>query len=198
MSGVQAVIQYPQIILDQTHTNLEGKYLTMILGAIQVIFGFISMFFSDHSGRKPLLAISTVGAAFSTAIVATYFNLQYNHINTSNITWLPVVGITIYVLMYCIGLAPMSITIGSELFSINVKALGGVIVSISLNLWAFFVSKSFLIIANKYGIHVPFWIFTMCSLAGTLFVLFYVPETKGKTLEQIQMELHVRSSENKK
>ncbi|XP_011256033.2 facilitated trehalose transporter Tret1 [Camponotus floridanus] len=186
MSGAQAVIQYAQIILDQAHTNLEGKYLTMILGAIQVIFGTISMFLSDRIGRKPLLVISTIGAAFSTAIVATYFNLQYNYINTSN--WLPTIGITIYVIMYCSGLAPVTLTITSELFSINVKALGSTIVTIILNLWAFIVSKLYLIIANKYGTHVPFWTFTACSLAGTLFVLSYVPETKNKTLEQIQMD----------
>ncbi|KAL6423333.1 hypothetical protein ACFW04_010156 [Cataglyphis niger] len=189
MSGTQAAVQYAQIILDQANTNLEGKYLTMILGVIQVIFTIICMFLIDHSGRKSLLIISCLGAAFSTAMVATYFNLQYNHIDTSNIIWLPAIGVIMYIIMYCSGLAPIFFTIASELFPTNVKALGTMTVLIITYIWAFSVLKFFLIIADNNGVHVPFWIFTACSFIGALFVFFYVPETKGKTLEQIQKEL---------
>lgn len=195
MSGAHAVIQYAQLILDQANTNLEGKYLTMILGVVQVIFTVICMFLSDRSGRKSLLTISAVGAAFSTAIVAIYFNLQYNHIDTNNIIWLPAVGAIMYVIMYCLGLSPLPYTVASELFPTNVKALGSTVTLVSINLWGFTVLKLYLIIAGNYGTHVPFWIFTACSLAGALFMLFYVPETKGKTLEQIQKELHNSSKQ---
>ncbi|KMQ90295.1 sugar transporter erd6-like 6 protein [Lasius niger] len=134
MSGAHAVIQYAQLILDQANTNLEGKYLTMILGVVQVIFTVIC-------------------------------------------------------------LSPLPFTVASELFPTNVKALGSTATLVSINLWGFTVLKLYLIIAGNYGTHVPFWIFTACSLAGALFMLFYVPETKGKTLEQIQKELHNSSKQ---
>ncbi|KAM0725998.1 Facilitated trehalose transporter Tret1 [Formica fusca] len=194
MSGSQVAIQYAQIVLDQAKTNLEGKYLTMILGVIQVIFTIICMFLIDHSGRKSLLMISAVGAAFSNAIVATYFNLQYDHIDTSDIIWLPAVGVIMYIIMYCSGLASIPFTIASELFPTNVKALGNTTFLGTANIWAFSVLELFLIIAENSGAHVPFWIFTACSLMGALFVFFYIPETKGKTLEQIQKELHGSST----
>lgn len=194
MSGSQVAVQYAQIVLDQAKTNLEGKYLTMILGVIQVIFTIICMFLIDHSGRKSLLMISAVGAAFSNAIVATYFNLQYDHIDTSDIIWLPAVGVIMYIIMYCSGLASIPFTIASELFPTNVKALGNTTFLGTTNIWAFSVLELFLIIAENSGAHVPFWIFTACSLMGALFVFFYIPETKGKTLEQIQKELHGSST----
>lgn len=194
MSGSQAAIQYAQMILDQANINLEGKYLTMILGVIQVIFTIICMFLIDHSGRKSLLMISSVGAAFSTATVATYFNLQYDHIDTSNIIWLPAIGMVMYIIMYCSGLAPIPFTIASELFPTNVKALGSTTALVITNIWAFSVLKFFMNIADNNGEHVPFWIFTACSFIGASFVFFYVPETKGKTLEQIQKELHGSST----
>ncbi|EFN64053.1 Sugar transporter ERD6 [Camponotus floridanus] len=92
MSGYQAILNYAQIIFDQMNVNLEGKYLTMILGVVQLIFTIICMFITDHSGRRSLLIISCIGSACSTAMVATYFSLQYNHINTKDITWLPATG----------------------------------------------------------------------------------------------------------
>lgn len=189
LSGANAVIQYAEIILNQANTNLEGKYLTMIIGVVQVIFTVVCMFLNDRSGRKSLLMISAAGAALSTSMVAIFFNLQYNHIDTSNIVWLPAVGAIMYVIMYCLGLAPLPYTIASELFPTNVKALGNTTVLISMHLWAFAVLKLYLI-ADDAHTYIPFWIFTACSIAGILIVLFYVPETKGKTLEQIQKELH--------
>ena len=190
MSGAQAVIQYAQIIFDQANTNLEGKYLTMILGTVQVIFTIVCMFIIDHIGRKSLLMISIVGSAFSTAIVATCFNLQYNHIDISDITWLPVIGVLLYIVMYCLGLAPIPFTMFSELFPTNVKAIGTTTVAVTSSLGAFTVLKLYLTIADSNGTHVPFWIFTACNVAGTLFIFFYVPETKNKTLEEIQKKLH--------
>jgi len=122
-------------------------------------------------------------------MVATYFNLQYNHINTKDITWLPATGIITYIMMYSLGLSSLSFTLLSEIFPINVKALGSMIVLITNHLTAFVVVTSYLIIADIAGIHVPFWIFTACNFAGALFIFFYVPETKGKTFEQIQEKL---------
>lgn len=189
MSGSQAMLQYAEIIFDQMNTNLEGKYLTMILGVVQLIFAIICMFITDHSGRKPLLIISCIGTACSTAMVATYFNLQYNHMNTNDLIWLPATGVIMYTIMYSLGLASLPFTLLSELFPTNVKALGSTIVLIIIFLTAFIVTTSYLIIADIAGKHVPFWIFTASSFAGALFTFFYVPETKGKTLQQIQETL---------
>ncbi|XP_072742616.1 facilitated trehalose transporter Tret1-like isoform X3 [Anoplolepis gracilipes] len=197
MSGVQAVEQYAELIFDQTNNKLDGKYLTMILGTVQVICTIICMFITDRSGRKSLLIISAIGSACSTAMVATYFQLQHNHVNTSNLTWLPAVGVIMYVIMFSVGLSPLPIAMIGELFPTNVKALGSTVTVIAAGVIAFSVTKLYLIIADNFGIHIPFWIFTACSLAGALFTFLYVPETKGKTLQQIQKELHGSSGVKK-
>ncbi|XP_012532866.1 facilitated trehalose transporter Tret1 [Monomorium pharaonis] len=190
LSGSQAVLQYAQIIFDQTNGKLEGKYLTMILGAVQLICSIICMAITDCSGRKSLLTISAIGSACSTAMVASYFHLQYNHVDTSNITWLPAIGVILYVIMYVMGLASIPFTMASELFPTNVKALGNMIGIMMIHITSFAVTKLYLVISESAGVHTPFWIFTACSLAGAVFTLLYVPETKGKTLEQIQEKLH--------
>ncbi|XP_070158881.1 facilitated trehalose transporter Tret1-like isoform X2 [Polyergus mexicanus] len=152
MSGVQAIEQYAELIFNQANSNLEGKYLTMILGTVQVISTIVCMFITDRSGRKSLLIISAIGlSALPNAMV-------------------------------------------SELFPTNVKPLGTMVTIISSGVEAFGVTKLYLVIADNFGLHIPFWIFTACSLAGALFTLVYVPETKGKTLQQIQEKLHGSSS----
>jgi len=197
LSGSQAVLQYAQMIFDQANSNLEGKYLTMILGAVQLVCSVVCMMIIDRSGRKPLLIISSIGSACSTAMVATYFHLQYYYVDTSNITLLPVTGVILYVITYSLGLASLPFTMASELFPTNVKALGNMIGMMTLNIAAFIVTKLYLVISESAGMHTPFWIFTACSLASTIFTLLYVPETKGRTLEQIQKKLHGLSKQGR-
>lgn len=200
MSGAQAVIQYAQIIFDQANSNLDGKYLTMILGTVQLICTIICMFTTDRSGRKSLLMISCIGVTLSTAMVATYFTLQYNQINTDALVWLPITGVITFMISYSVGLAPVLFTLLSELFPTNVKALGTTINVVLISFLSAGVTLLFLIIADVIGIHVPFWIFTGFNLVSPLFVYFYIPETKGKTLEEIQKKLHnlLKHSENRK
>ncbi|KAL6423317.1 hypothetical protein ACFW04_010155 [Cataglyphis niger] len=194
MSGVQAVEQYAESIFDQANSNLEGKYLTMILGTVQVVCTIVCMFVTDRSGRKLLLIISAIGSACSTAMVAIYFNLEHDYVDTSKLTWLPAIGVIMYVIMFSVGLSALPSTMIGELFPTNVKPLGTMVIIITAGIEAFGVTNLYPIIAHNFGQHIPFWIFTTCSLAGALFTLIYVPETKGKTLQQIQEELHGSSS----
>jgi len=187
-------MQYAEIIFDEANANMEGKHLTMILGVVQVVFTIVSMIIIDRIGRKPLLIISAIGSACSTTMIAAYFNLQYNHVNTSELGWLAAIGVIMYIVMYSLGMASLFFTLSSELLATNVKALGSTIAILALNLWAFAVIKLYVVIAESFGIHVPFWIFTASSFVCALFTFFYVPETKGKTLEQIQQKLHKLSN----
>jgi len=183
-------MSFAEIIFDEANCNLEGKYLTMILGAVQLVFTIACMFFTDRIGRKPLLMISAFGSACSTAMVAIYFNLQYNDVNTNKLVWLSISGVLMYIIMYSMGLASLVVTICSEVFPTNVKALAVTLTIITLCASGSIVGKFYFFIAKSVGIHVPFWIFTACSFICTLFTFFYIPETKGKTLEQIKKKLH--------
>ncbi|XP_025264106.1 facilitated trehalose transporter Tret1-like isoform X2 [Camponotus floridanus] len=186
LSGVQAVEQYAQLMFNEMNNNLESKYLIMILGAVQVISTIVCMFITDRSGRKLLLIISAIGSACSTAMVATYFNLQHNNMDTSNLQWLSTVGVIMYVIMFSVGLSVLPFTMIGELFPMNIKALGSTVKMIIIGILAFGVTKLYLVIADNLGIHVSFWIFTGCSLAGALFTLIYVPETK-EGLSNVEM-----------
>lgn len=197
-SGISAILQFAEIIFDEANSGLEGKYLTMILGGVQLVCTAVCMFVIDLSGRKPLLMISAFGSACSTAMVGIYFNLQYNNVNTSNLVWLPVTGVLMYMIMYSVGLAALVLTICSEVFPTNVKALGATLTVILLGVSGAVVGKFYLLIAESVGTHVPFYIFSASGLACVLYTFFCVPETKGKTLEEIQEKLHKQPRDTRK
>ncbi|XP_011313990.1 facilitated trehalose transporter Tret1 isoform X1 [Fopius arisanus] len=195
LSGSQAIMMYTQSIFDQANVDLEGKYLAMILGVIQIICTGLCVVVVDRHGRRPLLLFSSIGSLFSTGAAAIYFNLQYMSIDTSNIEWLPAVGCMFYVIFYSLGLAGLPITMIGELFPTNIKLLACVIVGFFTYSTGFAVSKVYQIISDSVGTHVSFWIFTGFDTIGSIYIYFCVPETKGKTLQEIQDELHRKKIE---
>lgn len=74
----------------------------------------------------------------------------------------------------------------SELFPTNVKAFALGLADVYFSIITSLVSKYFSDVSEAYGMHVPFYTFAVCCSLGLIFVILYVPETKGRTLEDIQ------------
>ena len=92
--------------------------------------------------------------------------------------------------LYCIGWGPLPWAIMGEMFSSEVKAkASGITVFVCWGL-AFVITKYFTNVEAAYGKHVGFWIFTVCCIISAVFALFLLPETKGKSLKEIQDELN--------
>lgn len=191
-SGSQAIMSYAELIFNATGNQLQGKYVTMILGAIQVVCTIFGTTVVDRFGRRPLLMISAFGTSVSTFLVGLFFFLQNNETDVGTITWLPATGSILYVVMYAFGLAALPFTVMSEVFPTNVKALGTGIGMFVCNGCAVIVTSIYQSIVEQYGIHTAFWLFSTISLSGVVFVFFYMPETKGKTLQEVQEQLHGR------
>ncbi|KAG7187606.1 hypothetical protein KM043_016669 [Ampulex compressa] len=192
MSGSQVVVSYAQMIFDAGHTKIEGMYLTMILGAVQVASAIACSIIVDHCGRKPLLIISTFGAFLSMFSIGLYFYLQRAQVDTGRIYWLPAAGVIMYIVFFSIGLGTLPFTLMSELFPTNVKALGNTAAMILCNMTAFIMTRTYHDIVTALGMHMAFWIFATCCAIGLVFVIFFVPETKGKTLQEIQLQMQER------
>ncbi|XP_011313992.1 facilitated trehalose transporter Tret1 [Fopius arisanus] len=195
-SGNQAIMMYTQTIFDQANVGLEGKYLAIIMGVIQVLGTLLCTWFVDRQGRRPALLFSAIGTMISTSAVAIYFHLQYFNVSTDSIEWLPATGCMMYVVFFCCGYAPLPTTMNGELFSTNVKSLGCAINVSFANFVGFLVGKSYQVVSQSIGVYVAFWIFTIANFWGSIFIYFWIPETKGKTLQEIQEELHHKKGQN--
>lgn len=199
LCGSQAVVAYSTQLFEEVGSGLDAKIAAIIMGVVQLITAGFSSYIVDSLGRRPLLLLSTTGAAICNIIVGVYFFLKDKQgIDTTGISWLPILAIMIFIVSYTIGLATVPFAILGEVFPTNIKALASGAYTVFASLIAFGVSKLYQIVNDheSLGTHVTFFSFGVFSFLFIFFVWFLVPETKGKSLDAILEELN--STKNKK
>ena len=187
LSGINAIVMYSTSIFKDAETGFSDATCTVLVGAMMVVATFISLFFIDRLGRRPLLMLSAGFMSVSTFGVGFYFFKKDNDPDfAKGVAWLPVLCCCLYVIMFSFGFGAIPWLLMAELFSDDIKGIAGSI-SGTLN-WsaAFLVTNTYPAISEAIGIGPAFWIFSALTLLAVFFVLFLVPETKGKTFLEIQ------------
>lgn len=126
----------------------------------------------------------------TTTILGIYFFLQEKNPNyIKPINLLPIFCICIYIIAFSLGVGPIPWVLTGELFASDIKGLAASIVATVNWLLAFIVSLSYDPIKNIIGTGVTFWIFSLIAFMGSLYSIFFLIETKGKSLIEIQKTL---------
>lgn len=189
-SGIEGVIFYTQDIFKEVYTDVQLKMYTTIFFSVQVVSMIISSGIVDKVGRKPLLILSTVVTGLALCVEATYFYLKTNtNLNVSRYYSLGIVDLIGYVGFFGLGLGTVPLLCLGELFPTNVKAFALCLAEIYYSIVAAVATKCFQMLKDCYGIHIPFYISALCCAMGLIAIVIIVPETKGKTLEEIQESL---------
>ncbi|KAF7066528.1 hypothetical protein CFC21_072499 [Triticum aestivum] len=187
LGGINGVGFYASSIFSSA--GFSGKLGTILIGIIQIpitLFGAILM---DRSGRRVLLMVSASGTFLGCFLTGISFYLKAHGLFLQWVPSLALSGILVYIGAYSIGMGPVPWVVMSEIFSINIKALGGSLVTLISWLGSFAVSYSFNFLMD-WSAAGTFFMFSASSLVTILFVARLVPETKGKTLEEIQASLN--------
>ena len=190
--GIMAILSNAQDVFEITPGNtITSSESVIVVGAIQVLVSIGTMFLVDRLGRRPLLLVSTSGCAISLAVMGAY---QYVHLRTGVDTaaydWLPLACVVVFLVTYYSGVGPLPIAMMGEIFPSNVKGLALSIGSMLLSVCFVIVTKLYQVAVDGLGPYVTFWFFAGVSATGLGFVFLLVPETKGKSLENIVMELN--------
>ncbi|KAF2892688.1 hypothetical protein ILUMI_13485 [Ignelater luminosus] len=191
-SGTAAITFYAQIIFEEAgeSTAFSASEASMIYFAVQLVLCACCSRIVDKIGRKPLLIFSIIGAGIALFAEGSYFlALDKADINLDNFTWIPLVALIFYVIAFSFGMQTIPALMLGELFPTNVKAFALCLAFIYYAVVATLVSKFFQITKDSLGLFVPFYAFVGCCIVGLIFIIFFVVETKGKTLEEIQDEL---------
>lgn len=200
LAGTTAIAFYTHEIFQAAGDHISAHYAVMIYYSIQLILTMVSSSIVDRAGRRPLLLISMAGSALALFIEGTYFYiLNETSIDTSSFSIVAVIGLLVFVIIFSLGMQSIPICMLGELFPTNVKAFALCLADVYFSVMATVASKYLQITKVEYGLHVSFYGFAVCSVMGLVFIYFYVPETKGKTLEDIQRKLRgeVEESEDK-
>ncbi|XP_043278857.1 facilitated trehalose transporter Tret1 isoform X2 [Venturia canescens] len=188
LSGVNAIIFYAGGIFAQA-TGSNASWPTIVVGAMQVIAVFVSTIIVDKLGRRLLLLISSVSMCITTLILGVYFYCDEFGPSMENVRWLPLLCICGFIILFSIGFGPIPWMMMGEIFSSQIKGVAGSSACLFNWLMAFVVTKFYGDVKSAIGPYGAFWIFSAICGLSVVFVFFLVPETKGKTLDQIQMEL---------
>ncbi|KAI4468886.1 facilitated trehalose transporter tret1-2 -like protein [Holotrichia oblita] len=197
LSGMTALMQYTQYIFLQAGGDISSGAASMIFAGMLVFVNIFIGVVSDKFGRKRSMIVSCIGCFLVLVPLAAYFYLQTNtEVDLSRISWIPLLAIIIYVFLYSLGLGFVPTIMIGEIFSASIKKYA---VMVSNMIFAFYmctITKLFQVLMSAYGLWVPFLFFGICCLVGGVSSYFIIPETKGKTLEQIQQELKGNKQKN--
>lgn len=189
-AGINAVLSFMGQIFDASGSDMSTYMSTILIGLIQVASTILTSATVEKLGRKPLLLVSSIGSCSSILIIGLYFYLKKSKIyNVESLFWLPVVCLMIYIISFNVGLGPLPWTIVSEIFPPNVKSEAAALTAFVCFLASFVVTLGFPTMAQSFGMAQCFWLFGFCCILGSIFIYAAVPETKGKTLSEIQQVL---------
>ncbi|KAJ8972653.1 hypothetical protein NQ317_015373 [Molorchus minor] len=176
------------ILAEAGSIYMEDAYAGIVFAVIMLLSASIAAFQLDKYGRKMLLVTSAVLTGFCLFIIAIYFHLKYVGYDMLPISWIPIVAVMIYAASYKMGVGIVPIVITAEVFPAKMKSIGMTISDAMFVVWGI-VSLQMYQWLVYYGLHVPFYLFAGCSIFLGVFTWLYIPETKGKTLEEIQFIL---------
>lgn len=190
LSGINAVIFYTAGIFADANIDLAPEYATIIVGVVQVIATLIATLTLDKLGRRFLLLVSSSLMACCTLALGIYYGIKSSNTEVAAGTgWISLVALCIFIVAFSVGFGPVPWLMMGELFSSDVKGIAGSL-SGTIN-WglAFIVTVSYPSLRESLGTSTCFIIFSVLSIIGAFFTYFIIPETKGKSLKEIQIML---------
>ncbi|XP_045490327.1 facilitated trehalose transporter Tret1-like [Pieris rapae] len=187
LSGVAVVLFFATTIFAQAGSSVEPHVATIIVGVTRLLSSLIAPTFIDRSGRKILLLISMAACALSLSVLGVYFYLdRVNNAAVKTVGWLPLVALIVYFFCYEAGFGTIPNAIVGEMFRTNVRSNGSALAITMTWLVGFVLTTSFTTMVDSLGGDVTFWLFGGSCVLAFIFTYFCLPETKGKTLNEIQ------------
>jgi len=206
-TGINAVLYYGADIFEQALGFGEDDVLKqqILLATVNLVFTFVAMFTVDKLGRKPLLMIGGVGMLIGFLIMGfTLYGSDYTQLNAAGMPALTktegmfsLIGVLIFIASFAMSMGPVVWVILSEIFPNRIRSAAMSIAVAAQWLANYFVSQSFPMIvdsdANKLQLDggtwnhaLPYFLFSGFIVVIIVFVWKFIPETKGKTLEEME------------
>ena len=185
VTGINTVIYYAPIIIQSAGIpSASGAILaTAGIGIVNVIMTIVSMWLIDRIGRRPLLLTGIGGMIVSLGLLGLIFR-ESSH--TSAFAWLAVISMMLYVASFAISLGPIFWLLISEIYPLKVRSSSEGLAATFNWVSNLLVTLTFLTLVQYMGASHTFWTYGLFAIAAWIFSYYLVPETKGRTLEDIE------------
>ncbi|MCI1273871.1 MAG: sugar porter family MFS transporter [Clostridiaceae bacterium] len=185
-TGINTIIYYAPTIFKAAgfDSNITAIYATTGIGVVNFLMTIVAIYFVDKLGRKPLLYFGLTGVMLSLFALGSAF--AFSSVLGSSLKWVAVGSLVTYIVCFAMSLGPVGWILVSEVFPLKIRGIAMSICTVSNFAFNFFVVGSFPILLHRIGGAFTFWMFGGVSLLCIIFVYFFVPETKGISLEEIE------------
>jgi SP family arabinose:H+ symporter-like MFS transporter len=181
ITGINAVIYYSPRFFEAAGLARGAAILqSTIVGSVNVIFTLVAIALVDRLGRKPMLIFGTAGMGLSFVLLGAAFKF---HVAAGS--WILVFTL-LYVAFFSMTQGPIVWVVISEIFPTRVRGRAMAIATASLWIADFAVSLSFPVIADRFREAFAFWLYAAMCFIAVIFIWRVLPETKGKSLEEIE------------
>lgn len=194
-SGINTIIYFAPTILERTAFEASASILATVgIGVVNVGMTLVGMALVDRVGRKPLLLSGLVGMTLALGVLGLVFLLPGL---SGALAWLALMCLIIYIASFAVSIGVIIFLIPPEILPLNVR---GKAMSLALVInWGtnFVITLTFLSLINAVGEPGTFWLYGGVCVLFLAFSYLFIPETKGRSLEEIETELRGRSSASK-
>ena len=186
ITGINAIFYYAPEIFQAAGTGGDGAMLsTVLVGAVLVLATLASMWLIDKVGRRMLLLVGSTCMTVFLAVVGALFRHPAQH------STILVVLVLCYVAVFAVSFGTVAYVLIAEIFPTHVRGLAASIATFALWGGDFAVSQLFPVLIAGIGPATTFFIFAGVSLLALVFTAALVPETKGKSLEEVERSMGV-------
>lgn len=186
---------YNQFVFKKALGDAEAaKIASMLYSGLLCVAVFFSPSLADKIGRKKSFIFSAFICGIVLLLETGYF-LVKKHVpdlevlDTTFFRWFPITGMLVYCLSISFGVSIIPTLMLGELFSASIKAKGLTVLAVTTALTISLANQTYYFLSSTQGVYAPFLFFGCCNLVGALLSIKIIPETKGKTLEEIQQKL---------
>jgi SP family arabinose:H+ symporter-like MFS transporter len=181
-SGINAVIYYSTKIFASAGVGVNDAFTSSaIIGLVNLLFTFLAIAFVDKAGRRPLLLIGLTVQVVAEGAVGWMFHVGYSG-------WPLLLAVISFTAAFAMAMGPISWILCSEIFPTKVRGRAMSVATFMIWTSCYIVAQTFPMLNDSptIGPAMTFWVYGACSLASLVFVAAMVPETKGRTLEEIE------------
>ncbi|MBI5688324.1 MAG: sugar porter family MFS transporter [Verrucomicrobia bacterium] len=181
-SGINAIMYYSTKIFATAGVGVKDSFMSsVIVGLVNVVFTFVAIAFVDKVGRRALLLIGLAVQVAALATVGAMFHAGYNGLPL-------LLAILAFIGAFAMAMGPISWILCSEIFPTKVRGRAMSVATFVIWTSCYIVAQTFPMLNDNpaIGPAMTFWVYGACSLASLVFVAAMVPETKGRTLEEIE------------
>ncbi len=181
--GTNVIFNYAQEIFQSAGYDVDNTFINIVVtGIANLVFTFVAIYTVDRLGRRALMLLGAGGLAGIYLILGTCYYFEVSGI-------FMVVLVVAAIACYAMTLGPVTWVLLSEIFPNKVRGVAVATGTFALWVASFILTYTFPFLNKALGTAGTFWIYTAICAAGLVFFLLRMPETKGKSLEQLEKEM---------